>query len=344
MIITILSLTLLFPYWLILTIRRKRFHSGKKNRATFPIPVISVGNITAGGTGKTPMTEYLTELFSADRRVAVLSRGYRRRTRGFRMVETTSTAEASGDEPLQIKRKFPQAVVAVDRNRKQGIETLLTLPNPPEIVILDDGFQQLEVLPDRNLLLISYERPVSRDRLLPFGRLRDLPRRVADADAVIFTKCPDWLDEADRARLRTENRVAPEQPAFFMRMDYCEPKAVFEELGNSRYIYAKEVILFTGIAYPKPLVASLTDRYEQIRQKRYPDHHYFTRRDIRALAREAKRYPLSVVMTTEKDAQRLLHNRFVPEWLKERLFYLPVRTAFLTVQEEQAFREFLQDR
>lgn len=341
MIITILSLILLGPYWLVLNLRHRRYHSGKKSRASFPMPVVSVGNITVGGTGKTPMAEYLIELLSADHRVAVLSRGYRRRTRGFRMVETTSTAEAAGDEPLQIKRKYPQTLVAVDANRKRGIETLLTLPNPPQAMILDDGFQQLDVRPSHNLLLISYERPINRDRLLPFGRLRDLPKRVADADAVIFTKCPDWLDEADRERLRTENKIAPEQPVFFTRMDYGEPKAVFEGVGNNRYIYAKEVILFTGIANPKPLVASLTDRYEQIWQKHFPDHHYFTRGDLRVLWRAARMHPLSVLMTTEKDAQRLLHNRYVPDAMKERLFYLPVRTAFLTVKEEQAFGEFL---
>ena len=341
MIITILSIILLCPYWLILHIRRRRYRTGKKSRASFPMPVISVGNITVGGTGKTPMAEYLVDALSADRRVAVLSRGYRRRTRGFRMVETTSTAEAAGDEPLQIKRKFPQALVAVDANRKRGIETLLTLPNPPEAVILDDGFQQLDVQPSHNLLLISYERPISRDRLLPFGRLRDLPKRVTDADAVVFTKCPDWLDEEDRARLRAENKLTPEQPVFFTRMDYGEPKAIFEGIGNNRYIYAKEAILFTGIAHPKSLIASLTDRYELVWQKHFPDHHYFTRSNIRQLSREARRYPLSVVMTTEKDAQRLLHNRFIPDWLKERLYYLPVRTAFLTVEEERAFGAFL---
>ena len=343
MIISILSIILLFPYWLVLIIRRRRYRTGKPKRARFPIPVISVGNLTAGGTGKTPMAEYLIEALSAERRVAVISRGYRRRSKGFRMVECDSTAEASGDEPLQIKRKFPQAVVAVDRNRKRGIETLLTLPNPPETVILDDGFQQMDVLPGRNLLLISYDRPLNHDRLLPFGRLRDLPERVKDADAVVFTKCPDWLDEADRTRLRTENRIDPEQPVFFTRMDYGEPKAVFEGIGNNRYIYAKEAILFTGIANPKPLVASLNGRYEQVRHKRFPDHHYFSRADIRSLWRAACNYPLSVLLTTEKDAQRLLHNRFVPEEMKQRLFYMPVRTAFLTAAEEDAFLKFIKE-
>ena len=343
MIISILSIILLFPYWLVLILRRRRYRTGKTKRARFPLPVISVGNLTAGGTGKTPMAEYLVEALSAERRIAVLSRGYRRRTRGFRIVETDSTAEYSGDEPLQIKRKFPQAVVAVDRDRKRGIETLLTLPDPPETVILDDGFQQMDVLPSRNLLLISCERPLNHDRLLPFGRLRDLPERVRDADAVIFTKCPDWLDETDRSRLRTENRIAPEQPVFFTRMDYGEPQAVFEGIGNNRYIYAKEAILFTGIADPKPLEACLTDRYEQIRFKRFPDHHYFSRADIRALWHAACAHPLSVLMTTEKDAQRLLHCRFVPEAMKERLFFTPVRTAFLTVAEETDFLKFIKE-
>ncbi len=339
---TILSLILMFPYWLVLTIRRKRILSGKQKRASFPLPVISLGNITAGGTGKTPMAEYLVETLSGEKRVAVLSRGYRRRTRGFRMVDTTSTAESCGDEPLQIKRKFPQALVAVDTNRKRGIEALLTLPHPPEVVILDDGFQQMDVAPGRNLLLISYERPISRDRLFPLGRLRDLPKRVPDADAVIFSKCPDWLDEADRERLRKENHVAPEQPAFFMGVAYEEPRAVFEGIGNNRYIYAKEAILLAGVARPQGVFSSLADRYTCVAKHAFADHHWFTRRDIRRLESEAKRFPLSVVMTTEKDAQRLLHNRFVPDSLKERLFYLPIRSTFLTAEEERAFHAFLE--
>ena len=312
---TILSLILMFPYWLVLTIRRKRILSGKEKRASFPLPVISLGNITAGGTGKTPMAEYLVEALSGEKRVAVLSRGYRRRTRGFRMVDT---------------------------NRKRGIEALLTLPHPPEVVILDDGFQQMDVAPGRNLLLISYERPISRDRLFPLGRLRDLPKRVPDADAVIFSKCPDWLDEADRERLRKENHVAPEQPAFFMGVAYEEPRAVFEGIGNNRYIYAKEAILLAGVAYPQGVFSSLADRYTCVAKHAFADHHWFTRRDIRRLESEAKRFPLSVVMTTEKDAQRLLHNRFVPDSLKERLFYLPIRSTFLTAEEERAFHAFLE--
>ena len=336
------SKIVLFPYWLTLKLRHRLYDKGKCKSYAFEVPVIGVGNVAVGGTGKTPMAEYLVDALSNGRRVAVLSMGYKRRSRGFRIVECDSTAEAAGDEPLQVKRKFPQITVAVDRNRKRGIETLLTLPNPPELIILDDAFQRREIRPQKSLLLIDSERPAAGDELLPLGRLRDLPEQISRADAVVFTKCPEWLDESDRERLRTENRIAPGQRVFFTRMDYGEPRAVFEGIGNNRYIYAKEAILITGIAHPKSLISSLMGRYWQVYTETFPDHHYFTRADIRSLWRAACNYPLSVLMTTEKDAQRLLHNRYIPDAMKERLFYVPVRTAFLTAAEEQSFLEFIQ--
>lgn len=335
------SKILLFPYWLTLKIRHRRYDRGRNRSYPFEVPVLCVGNVAVGGTGKTPMTEYLIEQLSPGRRIAVLSLGYKRLSRGFRMVEADSTAEASGDEPLQIKRKYPEVIVAVDRNRKRGIETLLALPHPPQLILLDDGLQRREIRPAKSLCLVDSARLPFGDELLPLGRLRDLPERALAADAVVFTRCQEWIDEADRARLRTGMHLPEGHPAFFTRVDYGEPKAVFEGIGNNRYIYAQEAILVAGVAHPEGLFSCLADRYEYVGKHTFADHHYFTRSDIRQLAREARRYPLSVVMTTEKDAQRLLHNRFIPDWLKERLYYLPIRTAFLTVEEERAFRDFL---
>lgn len=337
------SKILLFPYWLTLKIRHRLYDEGKLRSYAFPVPVISVGNATVGGTGKTPMTEYLLRALLPEYRVAVLSMGYKRRSRGFRIVESGSTAEMAGDEPLQIKRKFPQATVAVDRNRRRGIQTLLMLPSPPEVILLDDGFQRREILPRKNLFLIDCYRPLSRDELLPLGRLRDLPERMERADAIIFTKCPDWIDDSERAALLDANDIPGNKPVFFTKTAYCQPLPVFEGEGNNRYIYAREVILFTGIAHPGSLVSYLEDRYDYIERHTYPDHHYFSRKDILKLWHRARIHPLSVLMTTEKDAQRLLHNPHIPKAMKQRLYYLPVQTQFLDAAEEADFLRLVKD-
>ncbi|MDR0581545.1 MAG: tetraacyldisaccharide 4'-kinase, partial [Prevotellaceae bacterium] len=188
---------LLAPFaWLYgtaVTLRNKCYDRHIFRSTAFPLPVIAVGNITAGGTGKTPHTELLVTLLRDERRPAVLSRGYRRRTKGFRYVETTDTVAAAGDEPLQLKQKFPALTVAVDADRVHGIRQLMAAATPPEVIILDDAFQHRRVRPALSLLLIDYHRPLHRDHLLPWGRLRDRRNQLRRADIVCITKCPPGL-------------------------------------------------------------------------------------------------------------------------------------------------------
>ncbi|MBO4767956.1 MAG: tetraacyldisaccharide 4'-kinase, partial [Bacteroidales bacterium] len=215
-----ISKVLLFPYYLTLKIRNKLYDSGRKATYSFDTPVICIGNVTVGGTGKTPMAEYAVRVYLERYRVAVLSMGYKRRSKGFVVVGVDDTADQVGDEPLQIKRKFPNITVAVDRNRKRGIDNLLSLADRPEVIILDDGFQRREILPRKTVFLVDYNRPIFKDELLPIGRLRDLPDQIRRARAVVITKCPEYTDEWECEKLRKLTRVKPDQELFFSKVKY----------------------------------------------------------------------------------------------------------------------------
>lgn len=346
------------------------------------VPTVCVGNITVGGTGKTPHTELILRLLQDSDRwgnasLAVLSRGYKRRSKGFQIVRRDSTAAFAGDEPLQIARKFPAVTVAVDKNRVEGCRRLaagavrpaLSAPLPPrtgpaqktsadspaatasascaaaDIIVLDDAFQYKRLHASLNIVLVNYRRPIFEDRLLPFGRLRDLPSRIMDADAVIVTKCPAELEEGERQAWRDRLRLPDDMPLWFTTVEYCEPVPVFPEEADTRYTYSKTAVLFSGIADDTPLRAHVSDSYKIIEALRFPDHHAFSRGDIRNVAAAVRKHPTAALLTTEKDAVRVLdcaaqRNKGVPKEIRERLFAVPVRAAFI----EEADREALEQR
>ena len=339
----ILSRIFLFPYWLGLKLRNAAYDQGCRKAMKHTVPVVSVGNLTAGGTGKTPMTEYLCALLRQDRRVAVLSRGYKRKSHGFQLIEPSDPASLAGDEPLQVKRKFPDVLVAVDKNRNHGVAQLMALPEEQhaEIILLDDGFQYRKLQPDLSLLLVDYNRPVFDDELLPLGHLRDLPEQLKRADAVIVTKTPKLVDDGDRAQMRRQLQLRPEQPLFFTSIRYLAPQPVFPAEADARYLYSKEAFLFTGVADDRPLRVQLVDKYPHIEHKRYSDHHAFTKRDLRFLRHYVLLHPRTVLLTTEKDAMRLLHSPGLDAEVRTRLFYIPIETQFQTEEEKAQFERFL---
>lgn len=338
-----ISKFLLFPYYLTLKIRNHLYDTGKLKSTRYDIPVLSVGNIAAGGTGKTPMVELMLKILSEKSKVAVLSRGYKRKSKGFRLVNCDDSAEIVGDEPLQIKRKFPQAIVAVDIERTNAIEQLLSLNQSerPDIILLDDAMQYRKLIPSETFALVDYNRPLFKDELLPIGRLRDIPDQIRRAETVILTKSPEYLNEWEIGRARQANRLRPEQNLYFTKLHYCTPKAVFEGIGDNHYIYSKEVFLFSGIADDKLILLHLSEKYEWIAHKRFSDHHSFTKHDINSLRRFAQKHPRTLLLTTEKDAQRLLHRDNLGDDVKKRLFYLPVETEFLTWDEYFRFQKAL---
>ena len=367
---------LLFPYTLTLRIRHAMYDHGfifKSHEAD--VPTICVGNLTAGGTGKTPHTEMiLRTLMRSDdwayRDVAVLSRGYKRRGKRFQQVTRDGSAGLYGDEPLQMKKKFPAVTVAVDKDRLEGCR-LLCHPEElqsskrfrkcrdksfpaAELIVLDDAFQYRSLKATLNILLVNYFRPVSKDKMLPFGRLRDLPYRMGYADIIVVTKCPHYLEDFEReefigslgisdfnaATCEGQGKLKP-QKVFFTSIDHQPLQEVFADEGNPRYIYSKKLILFTGIANDLQLRRYLSDQYKIVKRFSFPDHHKYSSGDIRSILSAVKAWPTAAVATTEKDAQRVLDCRNVPSILRERLFEVPIEVSFLTEAEKTVFEESL---
>ena len=329
-------------YGLWLRLRHLAYNKGWKKSFKADVPTICVGNITVGGTGKTPHVEMLLRQLRVSDRwgfkpLAVLSRGYKRKSRGFQIVKPdSSSASFAGDEPLQIARKFHGVTVAVDKNRVEGCRKL----EGADLIVLDDAFQYRRLTPSLSIVLVDYNRPIYEDRLLPYGHLRDLPSRLYKADIVIVTKCPPELDSWTRQEMRRKLNLKPEQKLFFTSIKYASPEPVFPE-ADPRYTYSSKVVLVSGIANNAPLRSYLSDTYKIVKRLDYPDHHRFTRGDVRAMAAAVKETPTACVMTTEKDAQRLREAKAVPDALKQRLFYLPIEAAFISEDDEKAFVEIL---
>ena len=322
---------LLFPYYLTLKLRHYLYDSGRFKSYKYGVPIISIGNITVGGTGKTPHTELIIRELMGKHRVAVVSRGYGRKTKGFRYVEVGDDFHDVGDEPLQIKRKFPSVTVAVDSSRRRAIDTLLALPecDRPTIVLLDDAFQHREIVPSTSIVLVDYNRPVFQDSLLPLGRLRDIPQRIKAADIVIVTKVP-WYDEnPDSEKWRRTLHLDDHQALYFSRIEYCDFHPIFPEVCDSRYVYSPKAILFTGIANNTPFVDYLVGKYQVMGVLKFSDHKNFTPFDIQRISSLSDQYPTAAVITSEKDAQRLRHNQNLSERLKKKLLYLEIKVSVL---------------
>jgi tetraacyldisaccharide 4'-kinase len=374
----LLSSIILFPYWLTLKLRHAFFDTGRRKTRRSEVPTLCVGNLAVGGTGKTPHTEMILDLLQrsdewGNANLAVLSRGYKRKSKGFQQVTRDGTAALYGDEPLQIKKKFPAVTVAVDKDRLEGCRFLChpeTLQDSKkarkclhkdvpraDLVVLDDAFQYRPLQADLNIVLIDWNRPLDRDGLMPLGRLRDLPQRLRAADIVIVTKCPAYMEDWERMewakRLGIKNfrpdtcagEFQRERPVklFFTQIVYCPMKPVFES-GDPHYIYSKKLVLFSGIAKDTPLRRYLSDRYQVVRKYRFPDHHAYSAADIRTLSSAARQWPTAVVATTEKDSQRILDCKAVPDVLQRRLFQVPIETAFLTDREKECFTATLLER
>lgn len=317
---------LLFPYTITLALRNFMYDRGLLKSYTPSIPTVCVGNITVGGTGKTPMVELLVRMYKKDMRVAVVSRGYGRKTKGYREVSVSDHYKDVGDEPLQIKKKFPDIIVAVDASRTRAIETLAALPadRRPELVILDDAFQHRRVRPGFSILLVSSSRPVFRDSLLPIGRLRDLPSQIRRADMVIVTKMEDAVTETVRYRWREQLKLPGRIPLLFSRTAYLPPEPVFENESDHRYVYSTNAVVFSGIADDRSVRREVGWKYTVSDTVSFSDHHSYTLSDMSKVASCVRRHPTAVVLTTEKDAQRIVSLKGVPAELKARLFYLPI--------------------
>ncbi len=329
---------LLYPlsiiYGLVVYIRNACYDYKLLKSTEFEIPVISIGNITVGGTGKTPHTEYLVQLLKKHVRVATLSRGYKRKTRGFLYVQAEANVHDVGDEPLQIKKKFPEVTVAVDEKRVHGINTLLKEEQTPDVILLDDAFQHRKVTPGINILLIDYNRPIDKDRLLPLGRLRERKYQQRRANIIIHTKCPDEIAPITRRIIIKEVNLRPYQSLYFTTMVYGEPEPVFPELNVEAPDFETgniPSIMLSGIANPAQFRSYLNKHTSLLDEIVFGDHHAFTPKDHALISQKFNQYQLQqpYILTTEKDAMRLKDDAALPEEVKSRLFYIPVKIKFL---------------
>ena len=325
-------------YGLVLRIRHWLYDNGWKKSFPAAVPTVCVGNLAVGGTGKTPHVELLLRLLIGEwQQPAVLSRGYKRKSKGFQIIPHDGSARLYGDEPVQIARKFPDILVAVDQDRVHGCEQLAAKAS---CVVLDDAFQYRRLQATLNVVLVDYNRPIFKDRLLPWGRLRDLPGRLKAARAVIVTKCPAEVSDEERALWRKNLKLTQEQPLFFTTLQYIAAQPVFPE-ADKHYLYAKQCTVVTGIANDAPLRRYLSDTYKILQHLQFPDHHAYGKGDLRRIAGAVKASATSCLITTEKDAQRLRDCKNVPQSVRERLFYIPVEAAFLTREEQAAFTGLL---
>ncbi|MGQ8338064.1 tetraacyldisaccharide 4'-kinase [Sunxiuqinia sp. A32] len=315
---------------------RNNFYDYKIFKSTeFEIPVISIGNITVGGTGKTPHTEFLVALLKKHAKVATLSRGYKRKTKGFQLVETSSTAREVGDEALQVKQKYPEVTVAVDENRVHGINKLLKdEENSPDVILLDDAYQHRRVNPGINILLIDYNRPINEDHLLPLGRLRERKYQRRRANVIIYTKCPDEITPITRRIIMKDVNLRPYQSLYFTRMEYGTPLPVFPEMAtNIPDLDQKRqsAILLSGIANPEQFQKYLGTKVKLVDELIFGDHHQFKPKDWQLITSTFNKHQEQkpIIITTEKDAMRLRDGDNLPPEVQENLFYIPLKIKFL---------------
>lgn len=332
-------------------VRNMLYDKGVFRQEKFDIPVLCVGNLSVGGTGKTPHVEMIVRNLASDVTMAVLSRGYKRATKGFVLANPKSTPREIGDEPMQIYSKFGSMVkVAVCESRAEGIRRLMKLYPQLELIVLDDAFQHRSVKPTASVLLMDYALPTYEDRLLPLGRLREQSNGIYRAEFVVVTKCPSGMTPLDVRLIRNELQLMSFQKLFFSRMEYGQLSPVFSDEAKYHVtlsgLTAKDsVMVMTGIANPRPLVRHL--KIYPFRKKicHYPDHHEFSKKDIEDIERRFNKMKGEhrIILTTEKDAMRLQANPYFPHHLKPFTFYIPVSVRMVPGQEDGDFMTAVRD-
>lgn len=324
------------------TLRNKFFDWHWIPSKSYDLPVICIGNLSVGGTGKTPHTEYLIRLLQQEGfNIATLSRGYKRHTKGYVLADNQSDAYQIGDEPCQMKQKFPDIRVAVDENRCHGIEELLKLKEPEvEVVLLDDAFQHRHVKAGLNILLTDFNRLFCEDHLLPAGRLREPVCGKNRAQIIIVTKCPDDIKPIDFNIVSKKLNLYPYQHLYFSSFRYGAltplfPQHIAPQQKWDRWTGREQILLVTGIAQPAPLVNEVKKHAKQVKLLSYSDHHQFTNREIQQIEEQFRKLKESnrYIITTEKDAVRLADHPALNDAVKPYLYVLPIEIEILQNQQ-----------
>jgi tetraacyldisaccharide 4'-kinase len=311
-------------YNLITSARNRLYDLELKPSTKFDLPVISVGNLVIGGTGKTPMVEHLLRLLNPDRAVATLSRGYKRSTTGFRIAGPADSARSLGDEPFQIYKKFgKKAIVAVGEERALAIPQMIDHHPEIQVILLDDAFQHRSVKPSFQILLTDHKTPFYKDFVLPAGRLRESRTNAARADVIVVSKCPSVMQDEEMMSIEANIRKYSDKPVFFSSIRYGDLVPV-----NGKVFEADEVVLVTGIANARPLHSFVDANYKLARHFDFPDHHSYSPQDLKQVM-EAAQHHRAAVITTEKDAAKIGLPEFSTLLSTVSFFYLPIEVEFL---------------
>ncbi len=345
----LLSLLLLFPiskiYGCVIAVRNAMFDKGFLKQKEFEIPIIVVGNLSMGGAGKTPHTEYLVDHLRHSYKIGVLSRGYKRRTKGFVLASSHSRPEDIGDESYQIFRKFGHdgVTVAVCENRVKGIEKMLESNPAINLIILDDAFQHRYVKPWLSMVLTEYNHPLYSDSLLPYGRLREPMSAIDRADVVVVTKCPDDMKPMEFRLFKENLNLYPYQKLLFSRYTYLPlmplfpDQAVLAPTPKLSHLTPNDTLLaIVGVANPRPFVRYLRKFEAKVKIKHFADHHNFTASDMESIIQkfDSMKGIHKYVITTEKDAVKLANNPYFPHQLRSKVFYLPIEVEFMMQNDE----------
>ncbi len=336
---------LLYPlallYGAIVWLRNKLYDAGVLSSIQFSVPVISVGNLSTGGTGKTPHIEYLIELLQYEFRVGTMSRGYKRKTTGFFIAGSDSDARQMGDEPMQYFSKYPEIVVSVCEDRMTGIPQLLREHPDIDVILLDDAFQHRSVKPGVNILVTDYARPFYKDYILPFGRLREQRKAYKRAHIIIVSKCPREITASEMKVVTEQIRPLPHQKVFFTGITYKGLVNFFINEPLTMPAGPVNIVFVSGIAQPEPVLQHLRKQAANVHLLRYPDHHYFTLANIEEIKQTYLNWDAEhkIILTTEKDATRLmLHYTELAGW-NIPVAVLPIKISF--IKEEDTFKQYL---
>lgn len=335
-ILKILLLPFSFLFGLIILLRNLIYDKNFLSVTVFQIPVISIGNLTTGGTGKSPMTEYLIRLLSVRYKIATLSRGYGRKTNGFHWVENSSPTSEVGDEPKMFKTKFPEVLVSVDEKRVSGIKKILSQFPTVQVILLDDAFQHRAIKPSCNILLMDYKDIFKVDFMLPSGNLREWKSGKNRADILVVTKCPPVFSPIEERRFEKQIKKSKNQKLFFSYLKYGDlisaDSSIRHPMFNKEYYFSRDysVLLFSGIANPKPLYDYLEDNAKEVVKLRFMDHHDYTYMDLKLVKEKFDTIvnKNKIIVTTEKDFIRINNSEFDEYLHSLPLFILPVEVAF----------------
>lgn len=329
---------LLLPFsWLyaaITAIRNRLFDAGHLSVTQYQLPVISIGNLTVGGTGKTPLTEHLVRLLSPMYHCAILSRGYGRKTKGVLIANDNTGYESIGDEPMQMKSKFKQLTVAVSEKRVLGIERLLSQEHPPQVILMDDAYQHRYVKPGYSILVMDYYRPIWKDHCLPAGNLRETRAGIKRADLIVINKCPENLSLSDAEEIKRRLKPAKHQELFYTAIAYKNPVPLNENLSADEFESLLHpdapIIALAGIGNPLPFFKMAAKFSTKVIPISYPDHHHFTQNDLLQIQKTLIKEGANChILTTEKDAIRLNATQGMTDQLRSRIWYIPIELKFL---------------